>query len=269
RKDVREEDIKVRVCLFAFDLLYLNGRCLLREPLEERRRLLGESFEVKDGHFQLALARDLESTEEIQAFLDESIESNCEGLIIKTLQGDESSYEPSKRSRNWLKLKKDYLAGIGDSLDLVVIGAYTGKGKRTGVYGGYLLACYDKDSETFQTICKIGTGFSEADLGSHKEDLEPYIIPAPKPYYSYGEGTDKPDVWFEPTKVWEVKAADLSISPVYRAAVGLVDPTKGVSLRFPRFIRVREDKEAEDATTSEQVAEMYKNQKINRKDDQL
>jgi DNA ligase-1 len=261
RKDVNASDIKVQVCVFAFDLLYLNGEPLLRHTLKERRRILAEHFNVVEGKFKPAKHMDSKTIEDIQTFLDEAVNGNCEGLMVKTVEA-ESSYEPSKRSRNWLKLKKDYLDGVGDSLDLVVIGGYIGKGKRTGGYGGFLLACYDKDREEYQAICKIGTGFSDEDLATHGSFFKQHEMTAPKSYYAYGEGV-KPDVWFEPCQVWEVKTADLSISPVYQAAVGIVDPNKGISLRFPRFIRIRDDKSVEEATTSEQVATMYKNQKIN------
>ncbi|KAG0279487.1 hypothetical protein BGZ95_001070 [Linnemannia exigua] len=262
RKDVKEEDIKVQVCIFTFDLLYLNGESLLREPLAKRRELLLEHFNEVDGEFAFAKSMNSKQIEDIQIFLDQSVTDNCEGLMVKTLNGAEATYEPSKRSRNWLKVKKDYLAGVGDSIDLVVIGAYVGRGKRTGVYGGYLLACYDPDREVYQSICKIGTGFSEQDLEDHHKDLKEHVIPEPKSYYMLGEG-NKPDVWFAPVRVWEIKCADLSVSPVYKAAVGIVDPNKGISLRFPRFIRLRDDKTPENATSSEQIAEMYNDQKLN------
>jgi len=262
RKDVKEEDIKVQVCIFAFDLLFLNGESLLREPLGKRRELLLKQFNEVDGEFAFAKSMNSTQIEDIQTFLDQSVADNCEGLMVKTLDGTEATYEPSKRSRNWLKVKKDYLAGVGDSIDLVVIGAYLGRGKRTGVYGGYLLACYDPDREEYQSICKIGTGFSEQDLEDHYKVLKEHVIPAPKSYYVLGEA-NKPDVWFAPVQVWEIKCADLSVSPVYKAAIGIVDPTKGVSLRFPRFVRVRDDKSPEHATSSEQIAGMYTDQNLN------
>lgn len=263
RKDVKMEDIQVRVCLFAFDLLYLNGEPLLQKPLSERRKLLRDHFQPISGEFDFAKSSDAESTEQIQSFLEDSVKDGCEGLMVKMLDSEASYYEPSRRSVNWLKLKKDYLAGVGDSLDLVVVGGYYGKGKRTNVYGAFLLACYDEDSETYQTICKIGTGFSDEMLQSHYKELKPLELEKVRGDISVGGA--KPDVWFEPKVVWEVLTADLSLSPIYTAAQGVVEE-RGISLRFPRFIRVRDDKNADDATQPDLIAEMYKRQALAQKD---
>ncbi|KZT50475.1 DNA ligase I [Calocera cornea HHB12733] len=259
RKDVKAEDVQVKVCLFAFDLLYLNGQPLLHTDLASRRQLLHKSFQPIAGEFSFAQSSDGSSTEEIQAFLDQSVKDGCEGLMVKMLESDASFYEPSRRSVNWLKLKKDYLSGIGDSLDLVVVGAYHGHGKRTAVYGAFLLACYDSESEQFQVICKIGTGFSDEALQHHYTLLRESEIDVMRSDIAAGQA--KPDVWFTPKVVWEVLAADLSLSPVYTAAQGLVEE-RGISLRFPRFIRVRDDKAPEDATSPEQIAEMYEKQAL-------
>ncbi|KAG8644646.1 DNA ligase 1 [Manihot esculenta] len=261
RKNVTMSDIKVNVCIFAFDILYLNGEPLIQKELEVRRQRLYDSFEEEPGFFQFATAVTSNDLEEIQTFLSAAVDASCEGLIIKTLKKD-ATYEPSKRSLNWLKLKKDYMDNIGDSLDLVPIGAFHGRGKRTGVYGAFLLACYDFDNEEYQSICKIGTGFSEQLLEDLSNGLRSKVIPKPKPYFRHGDKIN-PDVWFEPSEVWEVKAADLTISPVYSAALGKAERDKGVSLRFPRLVKVRADKSPEQATTSEQVAEMYNAQKPN------
>ncbi|KAG6496265.1 hypothetical protein ZIOFF_044124 [Zingiber officinale] len=338
RKGVILSDIKVAVCTYAFDILYIDGQPLLQDQLKIRRELwlictvcqvpllsscialyeasacdphfasfvrhhihtllsyelkqmhcvggkdpnlvgwytylitgsvlqyLYSCFEEVPGIFQFATAITSNDLEEIQKFLDTAVNSSCEGLIIKTLDKD-ATYEPSKRSNNWLKLKKDYMESIGDSLDLVPIAAFHGRGKRTGVYGSFLLACYDEHNEEYQSICNIGTGFSESQLEERSTSLRSKIIPKPKPYYRYSD-TMNPDVWFEPSEVWEVKAADLSISPVHRAANGAVDANKGISLRFPRLLRVRDDKTPEEATTSDQVADMYRAQKINHSNNQ-
>ncbi|KAK4999660.1 ATP-dependent DNA ligase Cdc17 [Elasticomyces elasticus] len=263
RKDVKVEDVKVKVCVFAFDLLFLNGEALVNKPFRERRDLMYKAFTDVEGEFAFAKYGNTNELDEIQTLLDESVKASCEGLMVKMLDGVESHYEPSRRSQNWLKVKKDYLSGVGDSLDLVVLGAYFGKGKRTSVYGAFLLACYNPSTETYESVCNIGTGFSEAVLEELHSTLSPIVIDRPKPFYSHSAGNkDQPDVWFEPSFVWEVKTADLTLSPRYKAAANVLNDAsgKGVSLRFPRFIKIRDDKKPEMATSSRQVAEMYRKQ---------
>ncbi|KAH9810674.1 ATP-dependent DNA ligase [Melampsora americana] len=259
RKDVKSTEINIKIKIFGFDLLYLNEEALIKKDLRFRRSLLNLHFKEIEDEFNLAKSLDSDRVEEIQVFLDESIKAGCEGLMVKMLNGENANYEPSRRSMNWLKVKKDYLAGLGDSLDLVVIGAYFGKGKRTNLYGAFLLGIYDPSTESYQSICKIGTGFTDEVLESHHQKLNPLELLQKKSYYDTGEV--KPDVWIESKIVWEVLAADLSLSPVYSAARGLCgDGTRGISLRFPRYIREREDKGPEDGTGPDQVAEMYERQ---------
>lgn len=211
---------------------------MLTKSLLERRSIMFTHLHPLEGKFQFATSKDSTSLEVLQQFLDQSVHDSCEGLMVKMLEGSESYYEPSKRSRNWLKLKKDYLAGVGDSLDLVVIGAYNGKGKRTGTYGGFLLATYNQDTGDLETTCKIGTGFSDEMLTQLYQKLHPLEIPKPKEYFVYDKTNSNavPDVWFEPTMLFEVLTADLSLSPIYKAAHN--EYGKGISLRFPRFLQL-------------------------------
>ncbi|OIR58482.1 MAG: DNA ligase 1 [Amphiamblys sp. WSBS2006] len=259
RKAVAGSEIKVDVCVFVFDILYLDGVSLVAQPLRKRREKLRASIIQENPHLQLVSAVDCSGDEKtVEAFMEEALENGSEGLMVKLLDAG-STYEPSQRSRSWLKLKKDYIDGAADSLDLVVIGAYYGKGKRTGVFGGYLLACYSPDEEEYQPICKLGTGFSEADLEEHTRRLSELLTETQPAYYRTTD-TVRPDVWLVPKEVWEVKAADYTLSPVYTAAYGLVDSERGVSLRFPRFLRKREDKGPEDASDAGLIADLYTQQ---------
>lgn len=252
------------VCVYAFDLLYLNGESLLSKPLRQRREKLHALFQPQDGSFEYVQCMDVtdtmhdndsdaleEAIGQIRSFLEKATDEHCEGLMVKTLDED-ATYEPANRSHKWLKVKKDYLDGIGDSTDLIPIGAFHGRGKRTGVYGAYLLACYDPDVDMYQCITKLGTGLSDEMLKDlHAQLQSKKVEQIPREYVV----TDniKPDVWFEPSCVWEILGADLSISPKYTAAMGLIARDKGISLRFPRFIRARDDKKPTEATTAAQV----------------
>merc|ERR1711934_728 len=252
------------VIVLAFDLLLLNGESLLRNTLRERRQKLHASFKAVKNGFAFADSVDVDgdgdvAAEKIQQALEEAITAKSEGLMVKTLD-DNATYEPSKRSLNWLKLKKDYLDGVGDSLDLVVVGAYTGRGKRTGVFGAYLCACLDAESGDLQSVCKIGTGFSDEDLKKFHEESQPLIIPKKAANVVCGDALEQDIVWLEPKMVWEVQVADLSLSDTHKGALGRVNAGRGIGLRFPRLLRARDDKAAAQATTSDQVLELYLNQ---------
>uniref|UniRef100_A0A7S1V6N1 DNA ligase 1 n=1 Tax=Grammatophora oceanica TaxID=210454 RepID=A0A7S1V6N1_9STRA len=241
---------------------------MLQKSLLERRKLLHAHFSAVPNKFQFAQAMDHiidddattaanDDTAVLEEFLETAVKSQCEGLMIKTLNAKDANYEPSKRSLNWLKLKKDYLEGLGDSVDLVPLGAYHGRGKRTGVYGAYLLACYDAELEEYQSVCKIGTGFSDEDLKTLHDGFEEHVIDSKPSSYNTSDSLDC-DVWFDAVQVWEVKAADLSKSSTHKGALGKTgEAGRGIGLRFPRFERVRPDKKPTLATTSDQILEMY------------
>jgi DNA ligase 1 len=261
RKKTEEsaETAKVQVIVQAFDLMYLNGKSLLNLTLSERRDVLKANFGPVESKFQFATSLDHKEdgdTTVLEDFLDAAVKGQCEGLMVKTLDGN-AAYEPSKRSLNWLKLKKDYLEGLGDSVDLVPLGGYYGRGKRTGTFGAYLLACYDPETEEFQSVCKIGTGFSDEDLKTLSESFKDHGVDE-KPANYITSDTLACDVWFDAVQVWEVKAADLSKSSTHKGAIGrLGEAGRGIGLRFPRFERLRDDKKPEQATSSEQILEMY------------
>ncbi|EOB11459.1 DNA ligase [Nosema bombycis CQ1] len=241
----------VNICVFIFDCLYFDGLSLINKPLEFRRQILRNEFEEIENVLYFSEFKDCSNTEEIEDFFKKACDGNYEGIMIKQLN---SNYIPSQRSNSWIKLKKDYIDQLGDSFDLIVIGAYYGKGKRAGVYGGFLLGSYNKEDCIYESICKIGTGFSEEDLQIISEEINNKIVN--NNFNLKVKDQIKPDVWVKPELVWEIKAAGVSLSPIYSCYIKEGD--KGLSLRFPRFIRSRKDKKAEEGTSSEEIYKVYK-----------
>ncbi|GAA6028008.1 hypothetical protein JCM8097_001827 [Rhodosporidiobolus ruineniae] len=174
-----------------------------------------------------------------------------------------ATYEPDKRADSWCKVKKDYLDDVGDSLDLVPIAAWHGQGRKAGWWSPFLLACYDAESGQFVAVTKILSGFTDA---FYKEYKAKYSEDPENPLTSrtcfpeVDGGGLRPDIWFRPSEVWEIRGADFTLSPIYPAARSLLGHERGVSIRFPRFIKLREDKGVENATTAEQLAELYQKQ---------
>ena len=257
RKNVEINSITIHVCMFVFDILYLNNEILINKTLRERREILYKTF-TENQYIQFAKNINSDNQEEIEAFMTNSIDSGCEGLIVKAIEKN-SEYMPGQRNFNWLKLKKDYLdTSLGDSIDLVVLGANYGKGKRAGFYGSFLLGCYNDDSETYESVTMTGGGLKDSELEDVYNTMKEHILPKIPSNYRLGEA--KSEIIFEPYMVWEIKTADLTLSPIYTAGSNLQKEGKGISLRFPRFIRMRPDKKTTEAITSEEIVNLYESQ---------
>jgi DNA ligase-1 len=234
--------------------------------------------------------------DKIAEFFKSATQAKCEGIMVKVLDNDAtevqqntvdpgttqsqdtpskpklsktqapkpsrrkgvlSTYEPDKRLESWLKVKKDYHASA-DTIDLVPIGGWHGQGRKSAWWSPILLAARDPQSARLVAVTKCMSGFSDAfyranrakydpDGGENARDTRP-------PFVEYA---GEPDVWFEPQEVWEIAFADVTLSPTYAAAVGLVSDERGLSLRFPRFLRVRDDKSVEEASTEEFLADLW------------
>lgn len=343
RKDVALGSITIDVCLFAFDLMFLNGEPLLDRPLRERRALLRSLFVEIPHHFTWVKSMDATSDDgdAIAAFFQGATDARCEGIMVKLLDnlpdgapvgeadgtdetapaaptkkttnaqgregagnagnaGDEggaggerkaggrrkpllATYEPDKRLDSWLKVKKDYGAS-SDTLDLVPVAAWHGMGRKAKWWSPILMAVRNEETGSLEAVTKCMSGFTDAfykanralyDDGQEDDGArsgaeegggaeaggtkEPANTRAQKPSFVEYHGP-APDVWFEPQEVWEMAFADITLSPTYTAAIGLVSESRGLSLRFPRFLRKRDDKGIEEASTSAFLAGLYRKQ---------
>lgn len=322
RKDVAIGDIKIDVCLFAFDLMFLNGQSLLDRPFRERRELLRSLFIEVPHHFTWVKSLDATSgdSETVLEFFKSALENKCEGIMVKILdnlpdvpyvegepepeqsvedteklslpknkakgkgkskksaKGDSeeksintrrkpllATYEPDKRLDSWLKVKKDYNSNF-DTLDMIPVAGWHGQGRKAKWWSPILMAVRNEESGTLEVVCKCISGFTDTFYKANKEFYdngeesgEPKNTKLQRPSFIEYNGPT-PDVWFEPQEVWEMAFADITLSPVYTAAIGLVSDERGLSLRFPRFLKKREDKSIDEASTNEFLANLWRKQ---------
>jgi DNA ligase-1 len=251
---ISEAAEKFPVNLFLFDALYLDGKDLTQEPYKQRRAALKSAIEETEN-FKLAEALITDDPKEINKFFEEAIASGCEGLILKSENG---IYQAGARGWLWIKLKRSYQSKMIEPIDVVIVGAFAGRGKRSGSYGALLTAVYDKKKDSFTTICKVGSGFTDEDLKKLPEMLSPYKINHVHPRV---ESEMEADVWFTPAVVIEIIGDELTLSPVHTSAYGEIREGAGIAVRFPRFTgRWRPDKGPEDATSVQEIVEMYQAQ---------
>ena len=244
------------VSLFLFEALYVDGKDLTLDPYPARRKILEGAVKESD-HVKIAKHMITCSATELEKFFLEAIDDGCEGLVCKSV-ADDSVYQAGARGWLWIKYKRDYKSEMTDTVDLVVVGAFYGRGKRAGIYGALLLASYSPENDTFETVTKCGTGFTDEDLAKLPKMLQKHVIQHKHPRVS---SMLEADVWFEPIIAIEILGAEITLSPIHTCALHSVRKGSGLAIRFPRFTgKYRVDKSAEDATTSVEILEMYNKQ---------
>jgi len=253
--EIEEAVTKYPITVNFFDVLFSEGKNCMDMRYEERRELL-EKIIKQDDFARLIPMSIIESKEQVLEVLENSINSGCEGLMLKHL---DSTYRAGIRGSNWLKLKREYQNELGDSLDLVVVGAFFGKGRRTGKYGTLLLSTYNDEEDVFPSICKVGTGFTDESLDQLYQILSPKVTLKKNPRIV---SEMEADVWFEPELVIEIVASEITQSPIHKTALDKIKEGTGLALRFPKFTgKIRTEKNSEDASTDEEVIALYKVQK--------
>ncbi len=247
---------EIPLVVFLFDILYLDGRSMVNLPYLERRKTLETLFEENQA---IKRATQLVSGDhdKLALFFEQAIQDGCEGIVAKNVT-EKSVYRAGARGWLWIKMKRDYKSELADTLDLVVVGAFAGHGRRKGTYGALLMASYNPEMDRFETVCKLGTGFNDEVLfglpkmlASFASNEKPTVV----------ESKLKADFWFTPSLVMEIAGAEITLSPVHTCAMGMFRADSGIAIRFPRFTgRFRHDKNAFDCTTTTEIVEMYNSQ---------
>ncbi|NIT03619.1 ATP-dependent DNA ligase [Candidatus Saccharibacteria bacterium] len=254
--DVMEKAEKLPLKVFAFDLLYLDGRDLTHNPYSTRRGALEKLVKGSENTILIAEEHEFKDAERLQEFFMEQVEHGLEGIMTKRLDG---VYQAGVRNFNWVKLKRVEEGELEDTIDCVVLGYYRGRGKRAefGI-GGFLVAVYDDKADAFKTISRVGTGLKDEEWREMKRRVDKISVKE-KPKNVKVVKELVPDVWAAPQIVVAIRADEITRSPLHTAGARGDEP--GLALRFPRLMAFRNDKAPEQATTVLEVEKLFKKQR--------
>jgi DNA ligase-1 len=257
KHDIDKKIGEVPVRVYLFDSLFAFGKSEIESDYLDRRKLMEKLVETNDN-IQFSHQTIAENSDDIEKFFQQALENGCEGVMGKDISKG-SFYQAGARGWNWVKYKADYVDKLSDSFDLVMLGADYGKGKRAGLYGTFLVGCFDQDDAVYRTFTKVATGFSDKNLQYFYDVLKKLERAKPKEVVSDTEC----QIWFEPSIVIEVTGAEITVSQIHTCTRGLLsEKTDGLALRFPRFTgRIVEDKAPEDSTSNQEIHTIYLNQK--------
>lgn len=247
RKHGVEEIIKeIPLKYLVFDILFLNGKETINLPLIERRNLLNKIIK-KGGNIEVDSHIETDNPEKVQDFFLESKRKNLEGIMVKK---PDSFYEAGARAYSWIKFKREDSNEVADTLDVAVLGYYYGKGDRSAFgIGGFLVGIYNSETDSFQTVSKIGSGLTDEEWVKLREDCD-LIKVSEKPKEFEVPKELECDVWVKPKLVVVVRCDEVTASPLH---------SSGIALRFPRLMSFREDKKPTDTTSLKEIKDIYKN----------
>lgn len=256
KHEIKEMIDEIPISLILFDILYMEGQSLLDKSYLDRRACL-EKAVTETARVRITQSHLVTQPSQLDKYMMEAVENGCEGLVIKSVM-ENATYQAGARGFLWIKYKRDYRSELSDTLDLVVVGAFAGRGRRTGTFGALLMAAYDDERDVFSTVCKLGTGFTDETLSQlpmtfrdeQRDRMHPRV-----------ESRIEADYWFVPQKILEVRGAELTLSPSHTCGLDKLSKDMGIAVRFPRFTgKWRYDKSPQDATTVKEIITMYQAQ---------
>jgi len=256
KHNINEMIEEIPITLILFDALYMNGQSLLDNPYSTRRAYLEKAI-TETERVKITQPLLVTSPQLLDEYMMEAIENGCEGLVIKSVT-QEAKYQAGARGFLWIKYKRDYRSELSDTLDLVAVGAFAGRGRRTGTFGALLMAAYNNEKDIFETVCKLGTGFTDEVLSQLPHIFRDAQITQVHPRV---ESKIEAQYWFIPQNVLEIRGAELTLSPSHTCGIDIIGKDTGLAIRFPRFTgKWRHDKAPQDTTTVREIVSMYQAQ---------